>query len=68
VEVERVVLTRLVHEVPDLQLVDPHRLVALVKAAVHERLHADGASGLGAIRDERRDPPQHVRNLGAGGS
>jgi hypothetical protein len=63
-EVEGVVLARLVYKVPHLKLTHAHRLVALPVAAVHERFHAHGAGRRDPVCDERVDLPQRLRNVG----
>ena len=52
------VLTRLVHEIPDLQLTDSHRIVTLVVTGVHERLQIDRSGWSRISRDERLDLPK----------
>ena len=49
VQVERVVLARLVDELPDLELADPDVVVALAVAAVHQGLHAHRSRRLGSL-------------------
>ena len=58
---ERVVAPRFVHELPDLQLADSYRIVALGVAAMHERLHVDCPGRLGIRARERLDRGRRTR-------
>ena len=58
VQVEGMVLARLVDELPDLKLADADVVVALAVATVHQRFHAHGSRRLGPVVRQRRDLAQ----------
>ena len=63
VQVKRMVLARLVDELPDLELADADVVVALAVASVHQRFHAHRSGRLDRAAGQRLDLAQAGRHL-----